>query len=62
MCLVLGDSGKDRRLARQTLEIQQMIMALLKYKDILTSISTRKASDIDSYIANIIMISNKDFK
>ena len=59
MRLVLGDSSKDRRLARELLEIQQMIMALLKYKDIMTSVPTRKASDIDSYIANIIMISNK---
>ena len=55
----MGDSVKDRKLARQPLEFPQMMLALLKFKDILQSVLSSRCKEIDSYIANLTMICNK---
>ena len=57
--LAVSDSRKDKKLSRQPLEIQQLILALLKYKQIIGDVSERKVAHIDSYIANIILLCNK---
>ena len=58
--LKAGDGMKERKLARQPLIFCQMSLALLKLKDIFsTNLSSFRGLEIDSYIANLCMISNK---
>ena len=58
--LKAGDGMKERKLARQPLSFCQMTLALLKLKDIFTTnLSSSRGLEIDSYIANLCMISNK---
>ena len=57
--LNVGDGSKERRLGKQILDLGQMILALLKFKDLVLKDIPKRAQDIDDYIANIVMISNK---
>ena len=57
--LRLGDFSKDRKLTEQTLIFPKLILALLKFKDILSSSSSRNTEFIDRYLSNLTLISNK---
>ena len=56
----MGNSLKDRKLARQPLTFPHLKLALLKFKDILQSVLSSRCKEIDSYIANLTMICNKN--
>ena len=55
---VTSQSAAERKLGKQQLEIGQMILALQKYKAIISDISPDRASQIDCYLSNIIHIYN----
>ena len=58
--LKAGDGMKESKLARHPLSFCQIILALLKLKDIFTTnLSSSRGLEIESYIANLCMISNK---
>ena len=54
-----GESFKDKKLARQPLDISLLILALLKYKDIISDVDSERASDIDLYIPILLELHTK---
>jgi len=57
--LNVGDGNKDRRLGKQTLEVAQMLIALMKYKELISADFPTRVVDIDNYMANIVMVASK---
>eukprot|EP00111_Clytia_hemisphaerica_P017940 TCONS_00053087-protein len=57
--LNVGDGNKERRLGKQKLDLCQMILALLKFKELISEDFPSRARDIDMYLANVVMIANK---
>ena len=57
--LCVGDGSKERILSKQTLDLSQLLLALLKFKDIVRDSFPKKCEEIDMYIANVITIANK---
>ena len=56
----VGESSKEKKLARQKLDFPQMLMALLKLKDVYFSLNmVSRVGEIDNYIKNLTMICNK---
>ena len=49
-------AATERKLDRQPLDISQLIMALLKYKSIVSRVSAERAHNIDCYIANVLSV------
>ena len=54
-----GESMKERKLGKQVLDLPQMLLALLNFKDIVGEASFQRAAELDMYIANIFNTSNK---
>ena len=57
--LKVANGHKDQRLGKQTLDLTQMVLALLKFKDIISQDFPERVKEIDMYIRNIVMIKNK---
>ena len=57
--LNVGDRNKERRLGKQTLDLPQMLLALMKFKDLISNDFPKRVGDIDTYMANIVMIASK---
>ena len=54
--LNVGDGNKERKPGKQHLDVPQMLLALLKLKELVSDDFPSKSREIDMYIANIVMI------
>ena len=54
----LGDNN-DKKLSRQQLDYPQMMLALIKLKDIVGTVSNQRELELDSYIKNITWVKTK---
>ena len=57
--LNIGDGNRERRLSKQTLDLPQMVLALMKFKELVSDDFPERVIEIDTYIANIALVACK---